>query len=248
MDERRQVSGPAGASGGSIFSTPKMQVRGSGIDQSVDPQGFIADFLPLTPVPGLQHVKLHLASPKSGLSRLTDAPPYWAHLWAGGLALACYLRDHPDVVAGRRVLDLGAGSGLVGIVAALAGARVIAAETDPLGRVAIGLNAAANGVMIEVLAQNVLGGDPPDVDLILAGDVFYDPGLVARVLAFLDRAALRGIRCLIGDPGRADLPLHRLDRVAAYQVRDFGQSALVCGTVYRWRAGPWNPPEGPQGL
>ncbi|WP_292129155.1 50S ribosomal protein L11 methyltransferase, partial [Mesorhizobium sp.] len=79
-------------------------------------------------------------------------PPYWAYAWAGGAVLARYVLDRPSTVAGRRVLDLGAGSGLVGIAAARAGAReVTAAEIDRNGIVALRLNAEANGVAIIII-------------------------------------------------------------------------------------------------
>ena len=200
------------------------------------PARFIRTQLPLTPLPDLPGVSLHLAAPTSGLSRLTTATPYWAYVWAGGMALARYIRDHPDCVAGRRVLDLGAGSGLVGIVAAQAGARVQSAERDPRGCTAIRLNARANGVRLSVLRRDVLAKVPPHIDLILAGDVFYDAALVAPMLDILTGAQARGVDCLIGDPGRRDLPLHRLSPVAHYQVRDFGQSRPVTGTVFTLRS------------
>lgn len=203
----------------------------------MSPADFIRTHLPLTPVPGLPGVMLHLAAPTSGLRRLTDLTPYWAYVWAGGMVLARYLQDQPELVRGRRVLDLGAGSGLVGIVAAQAGARVWAAESDPLGCIAIGLNAAANGVVVEVLPGDLLAGEPPDIELILVGDLFYDPALVAPVLRFLDRVLARGIDVLVGDPGRAPLPLDRLDPVASYAVPDFGQPAPAPATVFSLRPG-----------
>ena len=43
--------------------------------------------------------------------RLMSAPPYWAFCWGGGQALARWILDNPAVVAGRRVVDFGAGSG-----------------------------------------------------------------------------------------------------------------------------------------
>ncbi|MGO4842653.1 methyltransferase, partial [Rhizobiaceae sp. 2RAB30] len=98
---------------------------------------------------------LYAAHPGSGLWRLTtrpddnagSAPPYWAYQWPGGIALARYLLDMPDMVAGLSVLDLGAGCGVVGIAAAKAGARqVTAAEIDRNAIVALGLNAGLNEV------------------------------------------------------------------------------------------------------
>ena len=197
------------------------------------PADFIRTHLPVTAVPGLPGVVLHLAVPTSGLRRLTDKTPYWAYVWAGGAVLARYVYANPSLVKGRRVLDLGAGSGLVGIVAAQVGATVVAAETDPVGQVAIGLNAQANGVSIDRLPGDILPGPVPPLDLILVGDLFYDPGLVAPVLAFLDRALAQGIQVLIGDPGRAALPVARLDPVSVYDVPDFGSGVPVPATVFR---------------
>ena len=65
-------------------------------------------------------------------------PPFWAFAWAGGQALARYIADHPEIVAGRRVLDFASGSGLVAIAAAKAGAaQVEASEIDPFALAAI---------------------------------------------------------------------------------------------------------------
>ncbi|TGQ96195.1 methyltransferase, partial [Mesorhizobium sp. M1C.F.Ca.ET.204.01.1.1] len=114
--------------------------------------------------------------------------------------------DHPEIVTGRRVLDLGAGSGLVAIAAAKAGAaEVIAAEIDRNGIVALGLNAAANGVAITVIGEDVTAGPPPAVDLVLAGDVFYGHEVARRVIPFFDRCLAAGIEVLVGDPRRTDL-------------------------------------------
>ncbi|CAN7297803.1 class I SAM-dependent methyltransferase [Mesorhizobium sp. LjNodule214] len=198
----------------------------------------------LMPVPALPEIRLYTAHPASGLRRLTEwrdngaesqdeteadepepQPPYWAFAWAGGAVLARYILDRPQTVAGRRVLDLGAGSGLVGIAAATAGAStVIAAEIDCNGVAALGLNAAANGVTITVIGEDITTGPPPAVDLVLAGDVFYGREVALRVTPFLDRCLAAGIDVLVGDPRRADLPLSRLRLLAEYQVPDFGDA------------------------
>lgn len=187
----------------------------------------IAERLPVSAVPGLPHIRLHLAGPQSGVWRLAqgDLPPYWAWCWPGGLALAHHIAAHPECVKGERVLDLGTGSGLVAIAAALAGAASVAAcDADETAIVAAGLNAAINDVAITMAVDDPLDGPPPDVDLIMAGDLFYDADLARRVIAFLDRGAANGIACLIGDIGREHLPRERLEPVAAYPLRDFGET------------------------
>jgi predicted nicotinamide N-methyase len=149
-------------------------------------------------------------------------PPYWAFAWAGGQALARYVLDNPGIVAGRRVLDLASGSGLVAIAAAKAGAApVIAADIDPFTEAAVALNAEVNNVYIEVLLQDLLDGAAspvPRYDVILVGDLFYERDTAARALAFLERHAATGARVLIGDPGRTYLPKDRLTRLAEYSV------------------------------
>jgi predicted nicotinamide N-methyase len=75
---------------------------------------------------------------------------------------------------------------------------------------------------MEVAQTDLLDGDPPDAELMLVGDLFYDPALAARVELFLRRCLAAGIAVLIGDPWRAPLPADRLRVVAEYPVADFG--------------------------
>jgi predicted nicotinamide N-methyase len=146
-------------------------------------------------------------------------PPFWAFPWAGGQALARYLLDHPGTVRGRTVLDLAAGSGLVALAAARAGAAAVtASEIDPLAMVAIGLNCAVNGVRLQATVGDVLDGDTPEADVVLAGDAFYERSTVERLLPFLERARKSGALVLVGDPSRAYLPRDRFEQVAIYQV------------------------------
>lgn len=200
---------------------------------AIEPVLFIRANMPVAPVPGLPEITLHTAHPASGLRRLAGRnaggrPPYWAYHWPGGAALARHFLDRPESVAGRSVLDLGAGSGLVGIAAAIAGAgKVIASEIDPNGVAAIGLNAAVNDVPIVVIADDLTAGPPPAVDLVAAGDLFYEPELALRVTAFLDRCLAAGIDVLIGDIGRAHLPRSRLRLLAEYPVAEFGETRDV---------------------
>jgi predicted nicotinamide N-methyase len=205
----------------------------------------IRDNFPVEPVPSLPEIVLHRAGPKSGLWRLAEmdedfGSPYWAFNWGGGLALARYVRDCPEVVAGRTVLDLGAGSGIVGIAAARSGAeRVIAADVDRWAIAATGLNGAANGVTISTHLGDLTAGSPPDVDVILVGDLFYAEALAQRVTAFLDRCLGPNIGALVGDPNRAFLPRSRLQPLAEYPGPDFGNGE--CGEPNRNAVYSWSP-------
>ncbi|PDT18043.1 methyltransferase [Rhizobium sp. J15] len=193
-----------------------------------DPATFIQANLPISPVPSIPEIRLHTAGPASGLWRLagrgeTDPPPYWAYPWAGGAVLARHLLDRPETVAGRRVLDFGAGSGLVAIAAAKAGARAVTAvDIDANAIAAIGLNAAINDVSITAIAADIIEEPPPETDVLVIGDLFYDPALALRVMAFLRRCQAAGIQVLIGDPLRAHLPQGELSRIASHAVTDFG--------------------------
>jgi predicted nicotinamide N-methyase len=207
-------------------TAPKNAARGRR-----DPRDFIVENTRLESVPLIPEIRLHTAHQATGLWRLAEAagdvdppPPYWAFPWAGGMALARYVLAKPETVAGRRVLDLGSGSGLVAIAAMKAGARsAIAADIDPYAAAAIALNAEANGVDIALLHDDITAGAPSPVDLILVGDLFYERDLALRVTAFLDRALIAGIAVLIGDPGRAYLPRERLVKLAEYPVPDVGE-------------------------
>jgi predicted nicotinamide N-methyase len=197
---------------------------------------FIRANLPIAAVPSVPEIRLHRAGPKSGLWRLAEldhdfAAPYWAYPWRGGLALARYVLDRPEFVAGRRILDLGAGSGLVGIAAAKSGAKeVIAAEIDRYAIAAMGLNAEANAVRILSMFGDLTQGLPPKVDSVLIGDLFYEQDLAKRVLSFIDRCLRSDITVLIGDPMRAFLPGSRLEVLAAYPGPDFGDGDRVAQT------------------
>src|SRR3954471_4872092 len=149
-----------------------------------------------------------------------DAPlPFWAFAWAGGLAIARYLLDYPELAVAKRVLDIAAGSGLCAIAACKAGAAsVTAADIDPLSRIAVSLNAGMNNVDVILLDSDLLADPPPDVDLILAGDIGYEQQFSERMISWLEAAHRRGIEVLIGDPERAYFPGARMKLVAVDQV------------------------------
>lgn len=194
----------------------------------------------MRPSPCDPDILLYQADSATGLTRIVpdETPPYWAHRWGGGAVLVEYIRQTPQAVAGRRVLDLGCGSGLVAIAAARAGAaRVQAVDVDPFAVAATRLNAAANHVLVDARLADAFSEPPPDVDLILAGDVFYDAALALRALTWLHRCKAVGVDILVGDPNRATLPRQALDPVFSASVLDFGSTRPVEAGVYRLKDG-----------
>ncbi len=178
-------------------------------------------------MPHAPEISLWLADEVTPIWRLTEEelggmglpPPFWAFAWAGGQGLARWLLDTPAEVAGKRVLDLAAGSGLVGIAAMRAGsASVLCADIDPFCGAAVALNAAANGVAPDFTDADLLDTPPPEVDVICAGDVFYEQPMAGRVLAWLTQAVDRGSRVLVGDPLRTYFPTSGFDLLAEYAV------------------------------
>ena len=174
------------------------------------------------------------------LSAIGLPPPFWAFAWAGGQALARYLLDTPETVRGKRVLDVGCGSGLVAIAAMKAGAaQVTGADVDPFALAAIAINAEANGVKVSVTGADLIGGPHPAVDLVTVGDLFYERDLATRLLAWLDGFLALGVPVLVGDPGRSYLPRPRLVALAEYAVpvtRDLEDADVKRSMV--WRLAP----------
>ncbi|MGU3538466.1 class I SAM-dependent methyltransferase [Methylobacterium sp. A54F] len=214
----------------------------------LDPVGFIRSHTRLRPVPHAPEIRLYVADEATALWQKTEEelaeiglpPPFWAFAWAGGQALARYVLDNPEIAAGHRVLDFAAGSGLVGIAAALAGAaHVTASDLDPFAIPAIGLNAAANGVADRVTAAGEdLIGTAPEADLVLAADIFYERDLAGAVGDWLGDLHARGMTVLIGDPGRAYLPKARLEPLATYAVpvtRALEDAEIKRSSVWRFR-------------
>ena len=180
----------------------------------------------LTP-PLVPEIRLHLAEEsvpiwqktEEELGEMNVPPPYWAFAWAGGQALARYILDNPALFTGRRVLDLGAGSGLTAIAAMKAGAaHVLAADIDAIALEATAINAAENAVSVATTAQDLLAAPPASFDVILVGELFYERQLANAVLAFIEVAAKGGALVLIGDPQRNYFPKGRFMLAAEYEV------------------------------
>jgi len=144
-------------------------------------------------------------------------PAYWSFCWASGQVLASWILDHPEQVAGKRVLDFGSGSGIVAIAAAKAGAReVIACDLDPAALDAVAVNAELNGVSVSLCEDWSLR--PEGIDLVTAADVLYDPD---------NRPLLQVFR------ESADLVL-----LADSRVRNLGDEAYRLQTVVEGRTWP----------
>ena len=190
-------------------------------------EAFIRANTALIAPPLVPELRLHLATEsvpiwqktEDELGEMNVPPPYWAFAWAGGQALARYILDHPQLVAGRRVLDLGAGSGLTALAPMQAGAAsAIAADIDRLARIATCLNAAANGLQVQTAGDDLLARAPDGYDVVLVGDLFYERQLADKVLAYIDAARARGALVLIGDPQRNYFPRGRFNQVAEFRV------------------------------
>ncbi|WP_239025036.1 class I SAM-dependent methyltransferase [Rhodoligotrophos defluvii] len=217
--------------------------------QRTDPaarEAFIRDNTVLLPVPHVPALRLHLAHEALALWSKTEEelgemglpPPFWAFAWAGGQALARYILDNPVLVRDKRVLDFGAGSGIVAIAAAMAGAAAVtAAEIDGYAEIAIRLNARANGVDVTTDARDLLSLAREPYQVVLAGDVCYERPMAERVIAWLDGYAAEGAVVLIGDPGRSYLPRDRLEKLIEYQVpvsRDLEDAEIKRAAVWRF--------------
>jgi predicted nicotinamide N-methyase len=209
------------------------------------PEDFIKTNATLTAPPLVPEIELYLATEVVPLWRATEdalaeigvPPPYWAFAWAGGQALARYVLDHPEMVAGKRVLDIGAGSGLVALAAIRAGAAtVLAADIDAFSCAAIRLNAVANSCDISVTQDDLIGAVLA-WDVILVGDLFYERPLAERLLSWLGPLS---IPALLGDPGRNYFPKEHVEKLASYSVqttRDLEDREIRETGVYRLLSG-----------
>ncbi len=156
---------------------------------------------------------------QGAMNRGEMASPFWVSAWPGGLALARYLLQHPEIVSGRPVVDVATGSGVVAIAAVLAGAASVAAyDTDELAVRAARMNVRLNEVNVEVSRADVREISVPTGALVTAGDVFYDRTISAAMIQGLGALAEAGAEVLIGDPYRSYLPEDRLEPLATFDV------------------------------
>lgn len=153
------------------------------------------------------------------LTELSLADPYWGFCWAGGQALARYVLDHKEVVAGKRVFVFGAGCGIDAIAAAKSGAGlVLASDIDPVAVEATRLNAVLNDVSVLTSTEDMKGSELEGFDMVLAGDMFYDPLFFNEVFSWFRVLTSRGLEAFVGDPRRGNLNNQSFVRLATYQA------------------------------
>lgn len=187
---------------------------------------FVREHTVVLPVPLVPEIAVHTASEVTPLWFVTERwlgergvdVPFWSVPWAGGQALARYVLDHPETVRDLRVLDFACGGGLVAIAAAKAGAAWVAAvDVDPVAQAAATLNAEANGVSFDVACEDLVGNVLEGIDVVLAGDVWYEREPSLRFRAWFRTLVAAGVRVLTADPGRLHAPRKALE-LARYQV------------------------------
>jgi predicted nicotinamide N-methyase len=212
----------------------------------LDRAAFIRAETRLLAVPHAPEIRLYVAEEATALWQKTEdelgemglPPPFWAFAWAGGQALARYILDHPAIVQGRTVLDVASGSGLVGIAAAMAGAREVqGADIDAFAAEAIAINAEANGVRVTPRLADLVGTDE-GWDVVLTGDIFYERDIAERMWPWLAALEERGATVLIGDPGRSYLPKDKVEQIAQYRVqvtRELEDAEIKLSRVWRIR-------------
>ena len=201
-----------------------------------DIESFLASATAVATVALCPEIRLHITADLPSLWRAQESwfgrfglpPPYWGVPWPGGLALARYILDNPAAVRGRAILDLGSGSGLCAIAAALSGGTVTAADIDPVACIAIAANARLNALDVVVS-----GADPVDQggrwDVVLAADLWYERFMAGRITGWLRQLAGAGTDVFLGDLGRAYFPRHGVVELGCFRIEGAGSSERDAG-------------------
>ena len=187
-------------------------------------------FVSVQHMPQCPHVPLYLVDPSTmdrpfnldEVRRIWDHTAYWAFCWASGQVLARFILDNPHWVKGKKVLDFGAGSGVVAIAAMKAGAKeVIACDIDPDALISCEQNAILNGVKL-TLSDDLFAIEDDDIDLLIAADVLYD----RANLSFLDTFFKYAPRVLLADSRIKNfqhVKYQPLDKVESFTVPDLDE-------------------------
>jgi predicted nicotinamide N-methyase len=145
------------------------------------------------------------ADEKNFLSGIAGHLPYGVTLWPAAIALAHDVACRAGAFAGKRVLELGAGAGLPGIIAASFGGQVMQTDRYEIVMSVCKRNAAINGLKtIEYsLADWVMWDKPDQYDWILGSDILYGEEMHAHLRQIFESNLIAGGRVLLSDPFRA---------------------------------------------
>jgi len=187
-------------------------------------------FVSVQIMPQCPQIPLYLVDPSTmdrpfsldEVRRIWDHTAYWAFCWASGQVLARFILDNPHWVKGKKVLDFGAGSGVVAIAAMKAGAReVIACDIDPDALISCRENAKLNKVTL-TLSDDLFAIEDNDIDLLIAADVLYD----RANLSFLDTFFEYAPKVLLADSRIKNFQHDKyrpLDKIESFTVPDLDE-------------------------
>lgn len=147
---------------------------------------------------------LSFADEQHFLREMREQLPYGVALWPAAIALAHDVASRPEQFRGRTLLELGAGTGLPGIVAASLGASVVQTDRHELAMSVCRLNGERNGVgaVEHRLADWTEWEDAARYDWILGSDVLYGEALHPHLRRIFEGNLAPGGRVLLADPFR----------------------------------------------
>lgn len=210
-----------------------------------DPVRFIRDNTTIAQATLVPEISLHLATEITPIWQASEVyleqvgiePPFWAFAWPGSQLIARFILDNPDLVQGRRVLDVACGCGLAAIAAALSGAATVSAnDIDVMAIEATSLNARLNNVSLSLTPGDLIG-TVPDCDLLVIGDVCYNEAMAARIVPWLLECS-KTCEVWLCDPGRhyaPSMPLEVLTRQTVPVTQELESTDQRATTLFRLR-------------
>jgi predicted nicotinamide N-methyase len=188
----------------------------------------LQSFAPITPVPCCESIQAHIAPDffslweeyEKEVRHETDIP-YWAAVWPGAKSLARYVLSNKELVAGKKILDFGSGSGVVSIASCKSGAaEVVANDIDPVARFVASRNYSENNVSVRMASDNMLVNDTNEhFDFVLVCDMFYERSTAEPLHAFLKKRIQKGARVIIADGTRPFTPRENLQALYSEVIR-----------------------------
>ncbi len=153
------------------------------------------------------------------LEQKDTSPPYWGFPWSGSLALGRFIYENPLIVKNRKILDFACGSGLAGISALKCGAETVSFnDIDELSVEIAMMNCELNNVKATGSFENIVGLEISEVELIFAGDIFYEKQESNEIINWLEKLSTTGKEIIIANPGRKYGPEINVEELARYNV------------------------------